>query len=436
MANNMWTPQERNEWIAYASSTNKDREMRRGHLFYAMTKQGHNTSIGFEDPKRVFVTACLAKAMYDTNPILKRLSFCFYKLLMQKVNNNSFLATMQRRRHFIIVVKGSNAYKLLLKSLAKDIEHSDLDIVVLIDPSLEGDLYTRIKDSLVIAITQSISIYKRDMEATLFAGTENSILRQELVHEFKTSYMNMLKEYSKNSNKNDKSEYMVSPFEDDEARYLCSKRSFLITESSTSAERAARIEIPHFDKCECLPLKKSPLIVSYNKTISFDRDTEGVLKGNFELIRLRLNNICVVPDDETQDTKIDTTSDNASDIGSVSSHHVGNKTFVVPADFIDVSIPLKGDAVLEDFWSNGGFKRCYEVYDKFVGMNVMIPNVNQCIHDLSNMLNLYNNGQVKIEKRQKRLELFKTLDAERRKNGYGCVNDVNETVINNDIDGV
>jgi hypothetical protein len=59
MANNMWTPQERNEWIAYAASTNKDREMRRGHLFYAMAKHGHNTSIGFEDPKRSFITSCL-----------------------------------------------------------------------------------------------------------------------------------------------------------------------------------------------------------------------------------------------------------------------------------------------------------------------------------------------------------------------------------------
>jgi hypothetical protein len=304
----------------------------------------------------------------------------------------------------------------------------------LIDPSLEEELYTRIKDSLVIAITQSISIYKRDLEATLFTGTEHSILRQELVQEFKRTYMNMLKEYSKNSNENDRCEYMVSPFEDDEARYLCSKRSFLITEQVSSSDKVVRIEIPHFDKCECLPLKKSPLIVSYNKTISFDRDIEGVFKGSFELIRMRLNNLCVIPDDEMHDTTVDTTSENASDIGSVSSHHVGNKTFVVPADFIDISIPLKGDAVLEDFWSNGGFKRCYEVYDKFVGMNVMIPNVNQCIHDLSNMLNLYNNGQVKMEKRQKRLELFKTLDAERRKNGlYGGVSGADETINNIDI---
>jgi len=423
MANNMWTPQERNDWIAHAASTMKDREVRRGHLFYALTKQGHNTNIGFEDPKRSFVTSCLAKAMYDNNPILKRLSFCFYKLLMQKVNNNSFLATMQRRRYFIIVVKGSNAYKLLLKSLAKDIEHSDLDVVVLIDPSLEEDLYTRIKDSLVISITQSMSIYKRDLEATLFAGTENSILRQELVQEFKRTYMNMLKDYEKNSHENGMCEYIVSPFEDDEARNLCSKRSFLMTEKIPSSDKIVRIEIPHFDKCECLPLKKSPLIVSYNKTISFDRDAEGVYKGCFELIRMRLNNLCVIPYYEMQDTSIDTTSENASDIGSVSSsHNVGNKTIVVPADFIDVSIPLKSDAVLEDFWSNGGFRQCYEVYDKFVGANVMIPNVNQCIHDLSNMLNLYNNGQVKTEKRQKRLELFKKLDDERRKNGsYGGV---------------
>jgi hypothetical protein len=368
-----------------------------------------NGSVRLEESRRSYITNCLAKAMHGHNPVMKRLALCYYKLLMSKVNNNSFLATMQRKRYFVIVVKGSIAYKLLLRSLAHDIEHSDLDIVVFINPLLDDDLYTRIKNSLVIVTTQTMSIYKRDLEATLFGGKENSILCQELCQEFKQIYASMLKEYVVDGAE----ERIISPFEDNEARNICSKRSFIITDTELD-EKVVRIEIPHFDMCEFIPLKKSPLVVSYNKTINFDRDNEGNYKGRFELIRMRLNNLCVIDAVEhlaTGDDKSDTNS-----IASASSSLV-SKTFIVPADFIDVSIPLKGDAVLEDFWVNGGFKRCYEIYDRFVDCNIMVPNLNQCIHDLSNMLNLYNNGQVKTEKRQQRLELFQKLDDERRKNG-------------------
>ncbi len=403
---NMWTPQERNAWIDQACSSSKERETKRGHCYHTMTKQLDSLHIAEEDPKRSFVTNCLAKAMYSSNPILKRLSFCFYKLLMNRVSKNSFLETMQRRHHFIIVVKGSNAYKLLLKSLAKEIEHSDLDIVVFINPALEDDLYMRIKDSLVIAITQTISIYKRDLEATLFHETENSILRQDLVTEFKTLYANMLDEYSGNGK-------FLSPFYDDDIRNQCSKRSFVIFDRNTAEEnekQVVRIEVPHFDMCEFIPLKKSPLVVSYNKTIQFNRDVEGKYRGCFELIRMRLNNLFVSQDN----------CDATSQRSHSSWDDTKEKLLTIPADFIDVSIPLKGDAVLEDFWKNNGPRRCYEVYDKFVGANVMIPNVNQCISDLSNILHLYTNGQFKAEKRQKRLELFQRLDEERKRNGlYG-----------------
>ena len=426
----MWTPQERNEWISYACSTDKDRDVRRGHLFHTMTKQGTGVGstvpMGTEDPRRSFVTNCLAKAMHGHNPIMKRLALCFYKLLMSKVNNNSFLATMQRKQLFVIVVKGSNAYKLLLRSLANDIDHSDLDIVVFISPSLDDELHTRIKNSLVIAITQTMSIYKRDLEATLFAGTDDTILHQDLCQDFKHVYMSMLKGYDGSSRTCGTTERLISAFEDDEARNICSKRSFIITNNHL-CEKVVRIEIPHFDMCEFIPLKKSPLVVSHNKTITFDRDVEGLYKGRFDLIRMRLNNLCVIDtveqsayEDSDVHTQVSDKTDHscdASDTNSIASASVFSKTFIVPADFIDVSIPLKGDAVLEDFWLNGGFKRCYEVYDRFVGCNVMVPNVNQCIHDLSNMLNMYNNGQVKTEKRQQRLELFKRLDDERRKNG-------------------
>lgn len=383
----MWTPQERNEWVQYAKTTELQKDNRRGYTFYKM-KKNINASDN-EDIKRTFVTSCLSKAIYNsTNPYTKRLAYCFYKLLMQKVCNNSFLYSMYKKNLFIIIVKGSNAYKLLLKNLATDIEYSDLDIVVFINPNIEDTLYSSIHSSLIILISQALSKYKKDLDALLFNNVSNvdaiTILNKDTIEQFKTDYKALLSEYNLDNG------IFISPFENEQLRNECSRRSFIIEETDAD-ETVVKIEIPHMNMCECIPLKKSPLVLSYNNTISFNRDLDGLHKGSFELLRLRLNNLYCT-NGVTSDFK------------------------VVPSDFIDVSIPAKDDAVSIDFWNTNAFRRCYEVYDKFVDTYIMIPNLNQCIQDLSNILYVYNNGQVKIEKRQKRLELFMKLDKMRKDN--------------------
>jgi hypothetical protein len=411
-----WTPIEREEWINEALISNEKRCMKNGYISNLMMKQVENMNDN-EDPRRNIVTSCLAQTLYGNHPIIKRLSLCFYKSLMLKIQQNTFLTFMYKRRNFIVMIKGSNAYKILLRHVPHDIEHSDLDVVMFINPQLEDEQFEQIRSSLVIMVSQVMSRYKKDLDATLFTFDdviEESILRKNFVNDFKEHYKSLI------AKKNNEKEFKIlTPFESKKVRNFCSKRSFIILNSISQDDHVVRVEIPHMNKCEYIPLKKTPLVFSYNKTIEFKRDIEGNYIAKFDLLRLRLNNM-LVPNDEQE---IHTEDENL-DIGSIDGsvfednedvYYDYKKCRIVPADFIDVSIPYKNDADLLDFWNSGGFKRCYEIYDKFIGANIMIPNVNECIRDLSNILNVYTNSHMKIEKRQKRLEMFQQLDENRKK---------------------
>ena len=413
-----WTPVDRDVWIADSVNSDKERDVRNGFTFNTMLKQPISVAEQ-EDPRRSFVTASLAKTLYGNHPLMKRLSLCFYKAMMFKIQQNTFLALMLRKRNFVVMVKGSNAYKMLLRHVPQAnsiIEYSDLDIIVFINPSLEDGLFEQIKGSLIILISQVMSRYKKDLDATLFANEDNveeAILKKSFVKEFKDLYMSTLTTY------NEQGHMILAPFESQKVRNFCSKRSFVILDSETQKDHVVRIEVPHLLRCEFIPLKKTPIVLSHNKTIKFQRDTEGKYLAHFELLRLRVNNMLVPSgdDDESNESNESTSvceSNLSHNEDCVVEYYDYKKCKVVPADFIDVSIPCKEDAELIDFWNSGGFRKCYEIYDKFVGAEIMIPNINECIRDLSNILNVYTNSQMKVEKRQARLEMFKLLDENRK----------------------
>lgn len=420
-----WTPEDRNDWIELALNSENERGTKNGFHYSMMLKQMDNSSHPDEN-KRHFATASLATALYAKHPLFKRLSLCLYKALMQRISDNSFISLMHRKRNFVMMIKGSNAYKMLLRQRAQDIDYSDLDIIIFINPNLDDQMFEQLRSSISILITQVLSRFKKDLDNTLFqheTKVEETILRKDLMLQFKESYMDILKnEAFKEENQG----VILSPFENEHIRNMCSKRSFVILESEAKSDHVVRIEIPHFDKCEYIPLRKTPLVISHNRTIRFDRDVEGTLIGEFELFRIRLNNVFIP--DEHVDESSDTCSDVQSEKSAVSSETYHKHTCkIIPADFIDINIPSKRDAELLDFWNTGGFKRCYEVFDKCVGANIMIPNVNECIRDLDNMLHKYTNTSLKIEKRKKRLELFRYLDEERKKQWEVQTNTVSST---------
>jgi hypothetical protein len=222
------------------------------------------------------------------------------------------------------------------------------------------------------------------LDNTLFSNNNGGgILSADEVKAFKDAYAEALcdKEISDG--------FMVSPFADDLTRNECSKRSFIIRHSLTERKEVVRVEVPHLTRCERIPLKKSPFVVSHNNTITFKRDKSGKYHGEFDLIRLRLNNMFMSNKSVNQD-----------DVDFKVRHKI------VPADFIDVSIPSQQDAQLLDFWMHGGVFRCVSVVEPCTKITVVVPNLDECIRDLHDMLYVYDNNQIKVEKRKERLDMF------------------------------
>lgn len=376
----IWTHDDREAWIAQAISSDEERGVKDGHGFmHLKIEQGAN----FDEDNRGFLTGCLADAIFNNLPVFKKLSLNFYGDLLQKVNENSFLALNYNNGNFVVIVKGSNAYKLLLKGLENNfpdvanIEHSDLDIAVFINPYLHNELFMKIRDSMVICVSQVMSRYKKELDNMLFSPSYdgNGMWSIDEVNAFKAAYNEAVEDKG-----NDEDGYFISPFKDNVVRNECSKRSFLIRKNPQKGS-IIRIEVPHLSKCERIPLKKTPFVVSHNNTISFTRDKNGYYNGEFDLIRLRLNNLLITE----------------------------AKSKVVPADFIDVSIPSFNDAQLHDFWNRMSIMRCVQVYDEDTSVYVIVPDLDECIHDLHMMLNVYDNNQIKVDKRKERMQLFLSI---------------------------
>lgn len=373
----IWTHDDREAWIAEAISSDEERGHKNGHNFFHMKIE---PGAYVDEDNRGFMTGCLADAIFNNSPVFKKLSLNFYGDLLQKVHENNFLAFNYNRGNFVIIVKGSNAYKLLLRGVEGNfpdvgkIEHSDLDIAVFINPYLHADLFARIRESMIICVSQVMSRYKKELDNMLFsAGYDgNGMWSVEDVAAFKAAYNEAVEDKGC-----DGEGYFVSPFQDDLTRNECSRRSFLIRKNQEKGT-TIRVEVPHLNKCERIPLKKTPFVVSHNNTISFIRDKDGFYNGEFDLIRLRLNNLLMTE----------------------------AKSKVVPADFIDVSIPSHNDAQLYDFWQRRSISRCVEIYDEDTSVCVIVPDLDECIHDLHMMLHVYDNNQIKVEKRKERIELF------------------------------
>jgi hypothetical protein len=392
MQQQIWTHGDRQAWVNRAIRCPYGNGMQNGYKYVSFPLE---TDGCFEDEKRAFATSCLADVVMNDNPVFRKLSLGFYHALIQKVYENSFLMMNYMNRNFVILVKGSNGYKFLMGNVPEiaEMEHSDMDISILINPFMPPDLFSKIKESIVICVSQVMSRYKRDLDNTLCSNTYNGggMLSAEEVKAFKDAYAEAL------CDKEVDGGVLVSPFTDDITRNECSRKSFIINKSVAEENQVVRIEVPHLNRCERIPLKKSPFVVSHNNTISFKRDKKGQFQGEFDLIRLRLNNMFMFNNSSPS-------SDADSPTQGSPNGQVRQK--VVPADFIDVSIPSQQDAQLVDFWMHGGIFRCIVVEEPATGIRLVVPNVDECIRDLHDMLYVYDHNQIKVEKRKERLDMF------------------------------
>ena len=376
-----WTPEDRNAFFNFAVNTNDNRGYRGPYHFSTLPKANGNEQ---EDIRRCMVTEALASTVYMKNPRFRDLSLGFYKILFQRLAMNAFTGPYMQSDIFILL-KGGNAYAFVTEEkFPDDFKFSDLDIVVYINPYLNDESFKKLEKAVKVTVLQTMSQYKRMLDHMLFLNKpiDGSFLDEQTIMEFKQSYTQALKDVTLP----DGAEF-VSPFASDDVRNYCSRNSFVITNSKAKQDSVVRIEVPHYDKCERIPLRKTPLFCSYNETIDFQRAGDSALNGHFDLYRIRFNNKYVEKNMET---------------GEVIHEER------VPADFIDVSIASKDDAELLDFWNRG---RCLCVYDRFAQVWLTVPDIHTCISDLYKMLNIYECPEGKKQKRAQKYNKLREIAA-------------------------
>jgi hypothetical protein len=369
---NPWTPQDREDFVSTAKNSEFLKGNRGPYHYNVYQPVVMNEQ---EDIRKTYVTEALAKVLYGGKPEYRKISLKFYDTLMTKLSSHfataPFMNTMIR-----LLIKGGNAYTYLVSP--EDLEkfpYSDLDIVISINPKIDEELFEYINTNVRTIVLQSISQYKRMLDHLLFINQDinDPILSDEEISEFKKD---LISEFEKIPA--DSESCFLTPFESVETRNNSSRYSFMLTHSDVHENCTVKIDLPHFDKCECIPMRKTPLFCSYNETINFKRDND-TMDGHFDLYRIRFN--CLFVED-------------------------GGRYEKITADFIDVTIAAKDDAELLDFWDNG---KHMTILDQPTGIWVNVPTIETCINDLYKMLNVYACPEGKRAKREVKYALLKKI---------------------------
>jgi hypothetical protein len=366
-----WTPSDREEFVSLAVNSTESKG-NKGPYHYNVYP--HAIVNEQDDHRKTLLTEALAKVIFSGKPAYRKISLKFYETLMQKLSTH-FATGPFMNSDICVLIKGGNAYTYIVDPEDLDkFPYSDLDIVISVNPALDDEVFEYISYNIHIIVLQTISQYKRMLDHLLFINKEieNPILTSQEVADFKKDFNEAVRDIPCGEN-----EEYFSPFESDEIRNTSSRYSFMLAHSKVQDNKIVKIDLPHFDKCERIPMRKTPLFCSYNETISFKRDNAD-LDGHFDLYRIRFN--CLF-------TEMD-------------------KNQKLTADFIDVVIGAKDDAELIDFWNKGKYM-C--VLDKKVGIWLSIPTLETCIEDLNKMLTIYSCPEGKRSKREFKYNLLKQI---------------------------
>lgn len=361
-----WNAFEARNFIDTAKTSSLDYERREPYSYKKMPK---NIDMDTNDVKKTMISQALAEALYGNDSPYRTIPLHFYEKLCTRLASDR--NTMDHfNKNIIPLVKGNVSYNMMTEEKYPDtFKHSDLDIVICINPNLPDTDFNYLQHSAHIILNQAISQYKRTLDHMFFGKRleiDNSFMSDEEIEAFINKYEKVIDEINKNPELEGK---FLSPFTDNyETRNFCSKFSFIITDTVNN-DQVVRCEIPHLAQCDRIPLKKTPLFISYNDSINFNRAKEGeAIVGNFNLYRIKINHMFISFSKEEDSMK------------------------KVSADLIDISIPKKDDAELINFWKNN---KSLVVCDKITNIWVYIPDILFSIKEIDRMINLYKSPENK-----------------------------------------
>lgn len=383
-----FTPEQRESLIKTAVHSKSHRGYM-GPYNYRIIPNINGMSSDIEDPRKTHATQSLSSVIYDSHPMYNVVSLGVYDCLIQRINNDQMLR-YANNRDFVVMIKGGNAYPLLVPN-HPDLPFSDLDICIFINPSLPAHIFDEIHDKLRVAVCQAMSMHKKSLDNVFFSETPDPCIKykwfnDEQIDEFKRLHIVKASEVN-----------LISPFVDKETRNFCSRNSFILANSAVYDDKVVRVEVPHFDKAERIPLRKSPVFCSYNQTINFEN---GDHKRSFELYRMRWNYMSVEAASDRVNVELAVQADDRVSLNILDVFRDDRVT----ADFIDITIPGRNDSELIDFWSNGQF---LGIFAPAINMWVNVPTITECIRDINKMLTIFECPEHKREKRVKKMQALR-----------------------------
>ena len=433
------TPKEHAEIIAAAKAADKDGSLydTKWWLFEDKIK-----TVDEIDPRRQHMSDSVGSVVFDIDHVKRaRISLLFYDDLWNKLSHYGPYKVLVR-------VKGGNAAAIQMgirigakEALEAGFNFSDLDVDILINPMLPD--FELIKANVHRVLRQTLATHKRRLDRAFFKPRDGDpemtyIFReedQEVKESFKTALCSSIETLPD----------AQCCMKDATTRNKCSNISFLITPSEhdsvaePGAKRRVKIEQPHLDKAERIPLVYTPFYVTVNDTVHGERENGD--KVDFTLFRIKMSQIVNVPgtvrvgfqvgrqpnrspspvgviDAATADANSDCSSSSSSD----SSDEIDDRVRVrintepydkVSADFIDVWVGNRNDAELNEFARRGGFNGVLTEEVRAFGFVLILPKLAECKLEYYKLLHVFVCPESKRAKRERKYAaLIKACDRE------------------------
>ena len=393
------------------------------------------------NPLRQSMSDAMGSAIYDIrHPKHAKLGLSFPYELGYKLRKYTYKPFGQKQK-VVMMIKGGFAAAIQMgrimgpeAAIAAGFGFSDLDINVLVDPTLPKAEFDEIQTVMHVLVNQTMSVHKRRLDRTFFKIREgdreahhffDSDAEKEVFKALACSAVGIV-------------DGAQSCLESDTIRNRGSNMSYLITSSdhpsvvNEGAMCRVKVEQPHLVKAECIPLGRTPFYITVNDTINGNRDNGD--KVSFTLTRMKLSHIITKTDADwvkvslrvgrsasassaanAEEAEDAATSYSSNCNNSSSDEYVTVSIFQpyekVSADFIDVWVGNQDDADLIEFERRGGFNGALTEKVTAFGCDMVLPTLAECTLDYYKLLHVFTCPESKKEKRErKHLALIKACE--------------------------
>lgn len=399
-------------------------------MYFQKQLLGSDEAVPVENIWATKYTQCLSELLYEKDyGVFEGLTLSFYTMVMERIESTSYLRICRDRGDLKVILKGSNAQNVMLKRIIAThdvdlsgfspdvLKMSDLDIVVLIRYTLPEAVFQQIQKSMHVLLTQCLSLHKKNIDQVFFMNRPTNDQSASLYAKCrdKLGFANdAMVDYFRACHESMMEKHFGSPsiFTDSFTRNGCSRNSFVICKDEDGD--TLKKEIPSFERCEKLPLKRTPLFCSFNDTPYVEsQDPMHPYTRNFDLYRLKLNQQVRVPvENATPRIKVELNAldiEEGDGVALTLSEQPVTKRQYVSAEFIDVTVLRQNDTELKEMWDMDTFEEVPILHPTHAPTIVTVPNLASCMRDTENVLRVYESPDWKKAKREEKLAFMRQI---------------------------